>query len=452
MTVPPVYYNNDPDSFAYTTCRVRWIKIIQDCIDDVTSAIINFSSSSPVQFKAQGETIKNKLAELKQQMLDSDVVQPFSEELVASDPSYGSYNEALESQEFTWLTGPWLVLETYLYRQIVSFFETSSLWFNYDIFDQLKRSSFTSSVDGVTELALSYYELSSKVGQIDEEALSVLFREFTEISLWGNATDLSLLATATLDDIKSIQGKEARKKSEDKILVNDIEQAWAQVKGKMGGVIDIVLDNSGFELYTDLILSLFLLEFKLADTVNLHTKDLPWMVSDVNVKDFYVVLNQLKDTSVFPQGRVEIDSLINKVEFYNNKGKLNVKTSPYWTLEKDFYEITADEKKYGGAELYSHFVRSKLVIFKGDMNYRKLTGDRKWEPTTAFTTSIGPLASQGIKVLSLRTVKADVLVGLSAGVFEKASEDWKQQGAKDGKRGWLYSGKYAVISYSHGDN
>lgn len=39
----------------------------------------------------------------------------------------------------------------------------------------------------------------------------LLFKEFIDISLWGNATDLSLLAgNVTLEDIKSVQGAEVQ--------------------------------------------------------------------------------------------------------------------------------------------------------------------------------------------------------------------------------------------------
>ncbi|KAH3666699.1 hypothetical protein WICMUC_005516 [Wickerhamomyces mucosus] len=441
--LPPVYYNKDSDSFAFETARVRWIKIVQDTIEDINEAIKDKSQ----EFIEQGQSISKQLSSLKSDIQNDGEIKPFLNN--SNIKAYGSYNEVLQNQNYTWLSGPWLILENYLYRLINSFFLAQPLWFNYDIFNNLKKSAFESSVDGVSELAVRYYELSSNINKLDSEALKILFTEFTEISLWGNATDLSLLATATLDDIKSIQGAEARKKSEDKILSNDLSEAWNQISQNKGRV-DFVLDNTGFELYTDLIFALFLIETKLSTQVNFHTKDIPWMVSDVNIKDFYILIDELKNVEKFPLNRKEIDFFINKVEYYNNIGVLNLQTSSFWTLDKDFYEINPSEIKYGGADLYKDLLNSKLIIFKGDMNYRKLTGDRRWDPTTKFINSIGPLASQGLKILSLRTVKADVLVGLPQGVYEKITEEWGK--TNDNKLSWLYSGKYAVISYSNGDN
>lgn len=88
-----------------------------------------------------------------------------------------------------------------------------------------------------------------------------------------------------------------------------------------------------------------------------------------------------------------------------------------------------------------------MIVFKGDLNYRKLTGDLQWPKTTSFKTAIQQLATSGLPILSLRTCKADVVVGLPDGVNEKLIKVYKDAGNEVGEF-WSSSGKWAVISFN----
>lgn len=203
---------------------------------------------------------------------------------------FRSTNTWQEHPEANWGDVEWLFSEVYLYRRINVLFQREPEWAEFDIFNRLKQSTFESSFHGVVELALRYENLLPQLKEIgqnsgcnDEDLLKVLFKEFIEISLWGNATDLSLLTNATLEEIKSIQGAKARADSESKIVVNDTDEAWevlTKAKTNANGKqirVDFVLDNSGFELYADLMLAAFLLQSGLATKCIFHAKDIPYM-------------------------------------------------------------------------------------------------------------------------------------------------------------------------------
>ena len=72
-----------------------------------------------------------------------------------------------------------------------------------------------------------------------------------------------------------------------------------------------------------------------------------------------------------------------------------------------------------------------------------------WDPTTPFSTAIGPLGHKsGVRVLCLRTCKADTVVDLPAGEDERLRA--MPGGGGDEARKWTWNGKWAVISLSDG--
>lgn len=169
-----------------------------------------------------------------------------------------------------------------------SYFSTSKYWKNYDIFARSKTSAFKSSLPAVLELAAQYKDIITQLEeshklkgvQSDEDqakAEELLFISMSEICLWGNKTDLSLMTTMTTDQVQALQGSKARKESEKKILVNDLSKAFqvlqkSQKASQTERRVDIVLDNAGFELFVDLLLAGYLLAVGLATNVILHPK------------------------------------------------------------------------------------------------------------------------------------------------------------------------------------
>lgn len=286
-------------------------------------------------------------------------------------------------------------------RRIATSFALSKHWKSYDIFAIQKISTFRSSRPAVLELASRYHELITQMKNKDnkseeeiEAAEKILFMEMCEICLWGNATDLSLLTSLTYEDIQKLQGSEARKASEKNIIVNDLEAAYDTLKrakkdGKKYRQVDIVLDNAGFELYVDLILAGFLLSANLATNVILHPKSIPWFVSDVLPGDFAALLNALASSQAFystpsddekaadktptPLNQQEIDELSFLFSEWSNfhaEGQLMLRSNRFWTEGGSFWRLPSLAPR-----LHDDLKESELVIFKGDLNYRKLTGD-----------------------------------------------------------------------------
>lgn len=278
-------------------------------------------------------------------------------------------------------------------------FSLSNHWKNYDVFARQKINTFRSSRPAVIELAARYKSLLDQIEKgrgkpADEEAEEIIFHEMCEICLWGNATDLSLLTNLTYEDIQKLQGSEARKAAEKNILVNNLPAAYkvlkkAKAEGKTERRVDIVLDNAGFELFVDLILAGYLLSSGLATLVVLHPKDIPWFVSDVLPSDFSELLNALANPKKFYETPSEDDKLQDKTpEPLSDKesddmsflfqswsqmyaeGQVILRPNRFWTHPGSFWRLP-----HVAEELFQDLKTSNLVIFKGDLNYRKLTGD-----------------------------------------------------------------------------
>lgn len=379
MSVPETFKNNDKDTFGAYTASSRWPTILGNAIDDLQAELQTLDTSS--QHFRDGKQIQEDLVSLRDEVKRDATIRPFTEEEIKIAQIPGSFNEVISSVQQTWLTGGWLFCEVYLYRRVNVLFKSYESWRNFDIFNRVKRSTFHSSMVGVVELAVRYRQLSSELKDADAESLDLLFKEFLEISLWGNATDLSLLANATLEDIKSVQGKEARNASESKILINDTSKAWNQLNASEKKRVDFVLDNSGFEVYADLMLALFLLDTGSTQKCIFHAKDIPYMVSDCMIKDFEILLEDMGSSTFFDfdqlgeeekTGREALQFLVDVIRKHVQNGSIQFVQDSFWTTDLDYTHIDPSETKYHGAEIHKDFLNSDLVIFKGDLNYRKL--------------------------------------------------------------------------------
>ncbi len=282
-----------------------------------------------------------------------------------------------------------------------------SYWKSYDMFARQKTASIRSSRPAIVELAARYKAI---VGQVESDAAAppsesksaeeveaaekLLFVEMCEICLWGNATDLSLLTNLSYVDFQKLQGSEARKQSEKNILVNELGAAFAvlrklQKEQKQDRRVDIVLDNAGFELFVDLVLAGYLLTSGLATTVVLHPKVIPWFVSDVVPADFSTLLNALADPQPFytslsdddkqagrthePLSDIEADNiqfLFDEWSNFHAGGKLVLRPNTFWTEGGSYWRLPGTSP-----DLFEDLKESELAIFKGDLNYRKLTSD-----------------------------------------------------------------------------
>jgi hypothetical protein len=169
----------------------------------------------------------------------------------------------------------------------------------------------------------------------------------------------------------------------------------------------------------DLALIDGLLADGLAGEVYLHLKPQPFFVSDAMPKD---VLDGL---AALESGGRAAAALADRVQTYLADGRLRLVTHWLYTTSLFYFQLPDD--------LRADLAAAGLVIVKGDANYRRLLGDAHWPPTTPFARAVAYFPAP---LVTLRTMKSELIVGLAEGQAERlAAED----------PAWLVNGQRGVV-------
>lgn len=250
------------------------------------------------------------------------------------------------------------------------------------------------------------------------------FITLLKLNLWGNKLDLSIsmgqISSNSLFDVTTLDTD---------LLADDSEKIWSALSDEnaKSGIVDIIFDNSGYEVFSDLCVADFLIRTKLASKIRFYVKSIPWFISDVMTTDLKWTIEQLKQ-----HNNNTLESLGQRWSDYLSKGVWSVEEHNFWTLPVTFKTMDSVD-----VALYKKLAQAKLAIFKGDLNYRKLFGETNWPATTPVDTALDGF--HPTKLCTLRTLKADMVCGLPEGVAEETE-------AKD--QDWMISGKYGVIQFS----
>jgi len=451
----PAYRGYHEYSFAHATMGHRLPTILGKAIDDVIRTQNEQSSEHLILDLVE---CINRMDALMVDLSGNAKLRPIIDDGEGDIPLWNKeIAKYFQGKDF--MNAPWLFAEAYKYRRLHECFSVSKHWGDYDVFFRQKCDTFSRSSDAVFELssrfAVPFVHTPGLSEDAKLEAERLMFHELTQVCLWGNSTDLSLLINMTEEQIKSLQstGGDHLAATEKNILGNHLPNLWDTIKdikltkgssGK-GGRIDFILDNAGFELYCDCVYADFLIQSGIASEVRFHGKRLPWFVSDVTRKDWEWLLNSMVYGHLFPKASAEeMESLRvmgQRWKSYEKEGKWVYEQHPFWCTGYTYWDLHTE-----APDLFLHLSKSDLVIFKGDLNHRKLTYDCAAPASTPFDIAIGPMASfaGAPRVASLRTIKSDVVVGFG-GEGDKLAEELDKK-----EPGWKISGKYAVVLLSEG--
>ena len=205
--------------------------------------------------------------------------------------------------------------------------------------------------------------------------------------------------------------------------------------------IDLVADNASYELFTDLCLVEFLHRSNLLPRnrtkVYFHLKNIPWFVSDTMMEDFKWLLDVLQQREDFAP---QLKKLGKRFQQNIDDQVWILEQEQFWTLPYDYSQMVDYD-----SELYRTLCSTDLLIIKGDLNYRKLMGDLRWPPTATFRQGLRRFQPT-TAICSLRTIKADVLVGIENQATLELIESFPN-------KEWMETGEFAVIHFlNNNDN
>jgi hypothetical protein len=371
---------------------------------------------------------KDSLLALKDEVLRGRVTDPWSyrdgagpDSVLRSDGAApraapGGRTEGMEKSEVllwrralrphsgrTWLDLPFYFAEALLYLRILlatGYFDPSAPLYMRDPFEVFKRKELFEG--GGVERGRSVMSTIRGLGTLEEKLLALV-----TCSLWGNRVDLSLFHVA-----ESARGRDPFEKT-DRLLI-DHRRRLVELFVDAGRV-DFILDNGGQELVCDLLLALNLI--RAGKSVRFHAKKHPFYVSDAQGKDVEAAITALKgdrDPALSAAGYALSSSAAG--------GKLVVGDHFFWNGPSHFPDLPR--------ALTRELRRSDLIVLKGDVNYRRLLSDRKWESGTSMEEAASYFPAP---FAVLRTMKSDAVVDLRAervAALDGEDPQWKVNGER----------------------
>ncbi len=393
--LPPLLLTSEPGSFARKTFEQRIPRIV-----DELCAANDFSPDILANLRALRDEITH------------GTIRP----LVEDTPDKNFWNDSARPHlGKTWLDVPWFWAETFFYRRVLE----ATRYF------QHRRDPFANQKQRELDAALA--PLASALANLPRDHADA-FRALLHASLWGNRIDLSMWSAQSVATMR-----EARQHERDNLIVDDTARVWehltftpaVSLKGRGSGRVDFICDNAGTELCFDLAFADFLLRANLAAQIVLHLKPQPYFVSDAMIPDVEYTLDTLAQSDAR-----DLRELAARIRLAQNEKRMFLTDHPFWTTHKFFRDLDAD--------LRDTLAHARLVISKGDANYRRLVGDCHWDLTTPFASAVDYFPAP---VVAARTLKAELIVGMRG-------EDVERLRTQDAE--WMVNGKRGVIQFWHG--
>ena len=388
---------------------------------------MNKDSGSDTSVQHQDcKMVISRISALQSQLVrNNPIVKAMADVKDIISSSYQTQVMLIEESKRKWFDVPWILSECLIQYLVHLYLSQTTTIKNLDLYQQDKQNSFQISLDSMFHLADWIV-----IPEHDKSSLRLKFTNAIQFALWGNQNDLCLLINVSDTDLTAMQTSSIQSlqlKSSNLIVNDSLEIAELVSKFHSTSCVLYVLDNAGLELVSDLCLA-YLFTKTTGCQVVFECKNIPWFVSDVTQNDLEWVVQQC-----FTQSENQnLKSVAQEWVAWLESGKWKVRANKFWTTPYTFWDLPDK-----APALYQEMIHVDLIIFKGDLNYRKLIHDVDWPTGTSFREALGPLADCDLPpIVALRTCKSKTIAQIT-------TEQEVQLNEKDAQ--WRYNGTFGVI-------
>ncbi|KAG6621881.1 uncharacterized protein IUM83_07440 [Phytophthora cinnamomi] len=402
----PLVWSSEPGSFARLGFTSRYPALVRDCVE------LNGDRFSVQQ--------RQRLLQLAQE-LENDAEIPLPSTLAATiGATTEEWETLLRGKGYRWHDAPWFLAGMYMFHLILLIADYYSTGF-----DPFHASKVVELQQETPWRLLQTAVALSAQGDTDSNDRRGQLKRFMKLCLWGNKAD------GCYTEVKAtMSGEDASLEFDDDLLLVDHSDrviSHLEKKARESGDakslgVQYINDNSGTELLLDLALADHLLTLGWCGKVTMNVKMEPMYVSDAISADVHEHIVEMQRETRTP----DVQALGKRLATYVNKGQLVVRPDNFWNRYKFYWEMPS--------ELCARLEQeATLTIIKGDLNYRRLLGDRLWSPSTPIEEVVPYFPAAFV---SLRTMKSTLVAGIPADIVDKLEKE-------DPK--WKFNGKRAII-------
>ena len=396
--VPIATWRND--NFAYLTIEARFKEIFKNIFESKEPKYYTYEQFLNEIYTESEDKEDNSLAIIARMEI---------EKIIEKHMSYGIPNSELVR------TIPFLDAEFYFYFYVLLKFIEKEKFQNskdYDPYNKKKEKFYN---DENTKSNLRDV-LSTLTNNFKDAISNKCSRWLLHSCVNANSSDLSQLNVN--NKLKQV-----------KLAINESEKFddYINTIQEDGGVVHYIVDNSGIELISDILLGLFLLHKTGITEINYHVKKLPIFVGDTTINNGYGIddvepaINFINEEKILGEQKItktDTHTYTYKVDETNTK-KLNFTAEDAWHQPIEFKNSTEFENWKSDDNV-------KLIVLKGDMNYRRLVGDRIYDLGDEIKKKIEYINNKPI--LILRSFKSNVILDVKAEKQKRWKPNWRTCG------------------------